>query len=173
MASFFSKNEKQPNHNDKRISNHMVKRDQHFQSYLRKNHSTLLKKLMQTSSQFRQNQTVTITIKEDAVVDLISKDLDPESRKILHLLEFPLTPLDIHERSKIPTTSLYRKINRLEKDGLIMQTGTKKVQNNSKAALYVKTFSSITIQLGAQNSVVLTTQNSALEDSIVYGTMAK
>ena len=128
---------------------------------------------MQTSSQFKQNQTVTIMIKEDAVVDLVSKDLDPESRKILGLLESPQTPLDIHEKSKIPITSLYRKINRLEKDGLIMQSGTKRMQNNSKAALYVKTFSNITIQVGAQNSVILTTQNSALENSIIYGAMAK
>jgi sugar-specific transcriptional regulator TrmB len=172
LSSFFSKTEKQVDHADKRISNYAIKHNQ-TKSYLRNNYADLLKKLRQTSSHFSQNQTVTIMIKEDEVVDLISKDLDPESRKILRLLDSPQTPLGIHEKSKIPITSLYRKINRLENDGLIVQTGTKKLQNNSKAALYAKTFESIAIRIGAQNSVILTTQNSTLENSVAYDAMVK
>jgi hypothetical protein len=135
---------------------------------LQKNPSNFLTKLKQTCSYFKHGQTIHIKIIEDSIMNVISKDLDLESRKILSMLDIPRTPLDMFLKSKIPLTTLYRKINRLEKDGLIISLGIKRINKNSKSMVYTKTFDAIVFHIGKQNAVILSVKNSALETSVIY-----
>ncbi|MEM4250106.1 MAG: hypothetical protein QW395_07485, partial [Candidatus Nitrosotenuis sp.] len=113
-----------------------------------------------------------IMFKDESILDLISNCLDCESRRILTMLDTPQTPLELFNKLRIPTTSLYRKINRLQEDGLITHAGAQKI-NKSKSALYVKTFDNITVQFGKTNSLILTMKRSVLENSIAFSIMFK
>ncbi len=168
FASEFSKNENNEWSDWYKISNHKIKI---VLARLQKNPNNFLRELKQTCSYFKHDQIIRIEIKEDSIMNIISRDLDSESQKILSLLDIPQTPLDIFLKSRIPLTSLYRKINRLEKDGLIISVGVKKGIKNSRAMVYVKTFDAIIFHIGKQNTVILTVKNSILENSVVYTAM--
>jgi hypothetical protein len=167
FASEFSKIENDITYNCQKISNHKLK------TILTKlqNNPDFLVKLKETCSYFERGQIMEIEIKNDSIMNLISKDLDSESRMILSLLDAPQTPLEMFLKSKIPLTTLYRKINRLENDGLIISMGIKKSNKNSKATVYSKTFDTIIFQIGKQNTVILTVKNSILKNSVVYAAM--
>lgn len=166
MASKFPINENQIFFDNTQFSNLAIKI---LKKKIRKNHDALLKKF-HTSSCFNE-MVVDIEIKDESILNVISKCLDRESRKIFSMLDKPQTPLELLKKLKIPSTSLYRKINLLEKDGLITQTGVKKT-NKSKATLYIKTFDNIIFQTGKKNSVILTIKHSALQNSIVYSVIS-
>jgi hypothetical protein len=168
LASKFSINEKQSINTNKKFSNSIIR----IKNEIQKNSANLLKSLQYTYSCFNRDEVVDIVLKDESILDLISNCLDCESRKILSILDTPQTPLELFNKLKIPTTSLYRKINRLEEDGLITQTGVQKI-NKSKAALYIKTFDNITLQIGKTSSLILTMKRSALANSIAYSTMFK
>lgn len=168
FTSVFSKDENHINYDWRQMPNHRVSK---ILTKLQKNPNNSLRKLKQRCSYFKHDQIISIKIKDDSIMNVISRDLDPESRKILSLLNTPQTPLDIFSQSKIPLTSLYRKINRLEDDGLIISAGVKKINKNSKSTVYVKTFDNIILHMGVENIVVLTIKNSVLENSLVYAAM--
>lgn len=168
FVSKFSRDENNVTYNWDEISNYRIKT---ILTKLQKNPNNFLRKLKQTCSYFKHDQVMHIEVKDDSIMNVISRDLDPESRKILSLLDVPRTPLDIFLKSKIPLTTLYRKINRLEEDGLIISTGIKKINKNSKSMVYEKTFDNITLYIGLKNIVILTVKNSILENSIVYTAM--
>ncbi|HXG14103.1 MAG TPA: hypothetical protein VNK25_03135 [Candidatus Nitrosotenuis sp.] len=167
-SSKFFNNEKHPLWKNKKCPNSVSQ----IKSEIQKNSETILKNLHDTYSYSNRDEVVDIVLNDESVLDLISDCLDCESRKILAMLDTPQTPQDLFNKLKIPTTSLYRKINRLQEDGLITRAGAQKI-NKSKSALYVKTFDNITVQFGKTNSLILTIKRSALENSIAYSTMFK
>lgn len=120
----------------------------------------------------KNGQTLDIKITDENVMDVVSKDIDPQGRKLLSFLDSPKTPLDISYALKVPTTTLYRKLNQLNQDGFITQVGTKKTKN-SKSNLYVKTFDRIILEVGRQNSVIITVKQSVLQNSVTYSTISK
>lgn len=164
FASEFSKDKNNEVSDWYKISNHKMKI---ILAKLQKN-PDFLKTFKDTCSYFKHDQVVHIETKEDSILNVIARDLDIENQKILSLLDTPQTPLDIFLKLKIPLTSLYRKINRLEKDGLIISVGIKKSNKNSKAMIYVKTFDTITFHIAKQNTLILIAKNSVLENSAVY-----
>lgn len=167
-SSKFFNNEKHSLRKNKKYHNSILE----IKSEIQKNSETILKNLRDTHSYSNCNEVVDIVLNDESILDLISDCLDFESRQILSMLDTPQTPLAIFNKLKIPTTSLYRKINRLQEDGLITRAGAQKI-NKSKSALYVKTFDNITVQIGKTNSLILTIKRSALENSIAYSTMFK
>jgi hypothetical protein len=168
FTAVFSKDRNHVNYDWRQMPNYRASK---ILAKLQKNPNNLLRKLKQKCSYFKHDQIVSIKIKDDSVMNVISRDLDPESRKILSLLHIPQTPLDIFLQSKIPLTSLYRKINRLEDDGLIISAGIKRINKNSKSTIYVNTFDNIAFHVGVESTVILTIKNSVLENSLVYTAM--
>lgn len=168
IASKFFNNEKQSLRKNKKHPNSIIQ----IKSEIQKNPTSLLKNLHNAYSCSNRAEVVDIVFKDESILDLISDCLDCESRRILTMLDTPQTPLELFNKLRIPTTSLYRKINRLEEDGLITHAGAQKI-NKSKSALYVKTFDNITVQFGKTNSLILTIKRSALENSIAFSTMFK
>jgi hypothetical protein len=167
MASKFFNNEKQLLQKNKKYPNSIFR----IKSEIQKNSTYLLKNL-HAYSHSDHDEVVDIVLEDESILDLISDCLDCESIRILSILNTPQTPLDLSNKLKIPTTSLYRKINRLEEDGLITHTGVQKI-NKSKSSLYVKTFDNIIVQFGKTNSLILTIKRSILEDSIAYSIIFK
>ncbi|MEM3099658.1 MAG: hypothetical protein QXU32_13240 [Nitrososphaerales archaeon] len=167
IASKFFNNEKQSLRNNKNYPN-LVR----IKSEIQKNPTSLLKNLHNAYSCSNHDEVVDIMFKDESILDLISNCLDCESRRILTMLDTPQTPLELFNKLRIPTTSLYRKINRLQEDGLITHAGAQKI-NKSKSALYVKTFDNITVQFGKTNSLILTMKRSVLENSIAFSIMFK
>jgi len=123
FVSKLSRDENDVTYNWHEISNYKIKT---ILTKLQKNPNSFLRKLKQTCSYFKHEQVMHIEVRDDSITDVISRALDPESQKILSSLDAPRTPLDIFLKSKIPLTTLYRKINRLEEEGLIIPTGIKK-----------------------------------------------
>ncbi|HXG74212.1 MAG TPA: helix-turn-helix domain-containing protein [Candidatus Nitrosotenuis sp.] len=167
IASKFFNNGKQSLKNKKNLNSIIQKK---FET--QKNPTILMKNLHNTYSCSNHEEVVDIVLKDESILDLISNCLDSESRRILSMLDTPQTPLALFNKLKIPTTSLYRKINRLQEDGLITHAGAQKI-NKSKSTLYVKTFDNITMQFGKTDSLILTMKRSVLENSIAYSTMLK
>lgn len=168
LASRFSINDKQSLNKIKKFPSSVIL----IKTEIEKNTINLLKNSHDAYSYFDRNEVVDIVLKDESILDLISNCLDCESRKILTMLDTPQTPLALFSKLKIPITSLYRKIKRLEEDGLITQTGIQKI-NKSKAILYMKTFDNIILQIGKTNSLILTIKRSDLENSIAYSIMFK
>jgi len=90
-----------------------------------------------------------INIKEKFVMQLILEAfVDPEKKKILNLTsDQALTVPEILGICNIPTTSGYRIINSLEKNGLLVKSYIDKIKNGKKITKYRSIFDNVQIKI--------------------------
>ncbi len=79
---------------------------------------------------------------------------DADLRQLLQLWEHPLLCVDAIEKSNLPQTSAYRKINAMIKDGLLIQDGEKTVEGR-KVPMYRPTFSKVQVDFSQKGTTLL------------------
>ena len=94
-----------------------------------------------------------INIKEKFVMQLIlDAFVDPEKKKILNLTsDKALTVPEILGICKMPTTSGYRIINSLEKNGLLVKSYIDNMKNGKKITKYRAIFDNVQITIEKNN----------------------
>ncbi len=79
---------------------------------------------------------------------------DGDLRQLLQLWTHPLLCVDAIEKSSLPQTSAYRKINAMIKAGLLIQDGTKTVEGR-KVPMYKQTFSKVQVGFSQKGTTLL------------------
>lgn len=100
----------------------------------------------------KDDVSITIRINDTELTDkIIDVYLDKDSRIILYNLRSPMTITEIVKKSKLPQSSVYRKVEALVEQGLILFSGfnndAKNGKRNHKRSLYEKTIHSISFNL--------------------------
>ena len=94
-------------------------------------------------------------IKDEILVKkILSGYGDADLRQLLQLWTHPLLCVDAIEKSKLPQTSAYRKINAMIKAGLLIQDGTKNVEGR-EVPLYRQTYSKVQVDFSQKGTVLL------------------
>lgn len=91
---------------------------------------------------------------EKLVKKILSGYGDADLRNLLQLWTHPLLCVDAIEKSNLPQTSAYRKINAMIKAGLLIQDGTKTVEGR-EVPLYRQTFSKVQVDFSQKGTVLL------------------
>lgn len=96
-----------------------------------------------------------LKIKDEQLVKKILAGYgDGDLRQLLQLWTHPLLCVDAIEKSSLPQTSAYRKINAMIKAGLLIQDGTKTVEGR-KVPLYKQTFSKVEVGFSQKGTTLL------------------
>ncbi len=100
----------------------------------------------------KDDTSITIRINDTELTDkIIDAYLDKDNRIILYNLRSPMTITEIVKKSKLPQSSVYRKVDALVEQGLILFSGfdrdVKNGKGNHKGAAYEKTIHSISFNL--------------------------
>jgi DNA-binding transcriptional ArsR family regulator len=100
----------------------------------------------------KDDVSIIIRINDTELTDkIIDAYLDKDSRVILYNLRSPMTITEIVKKSGLPQSSVYRKVDALVEQGLILFSGfDKDVKNgkgNHKGSVYEKTIHSISFNL--------------------------
>ncbi len=93
---------------------------------------------------------------EQLVKKILSGYGDGDLRQLLQLWTHPLLCVDAIEKSGLPQTSAYRKINTMIKAGLLLQSGTKIVEGR-QVPMYRQTFSKVQVGF-SQKGTILTVE---------------
>ena len=94
-------------------------------------------------------------IKDEILVKkILSGYGDADLRQLLQLWTHPLLCVDAIEKSNLPQTSAYRKINAMIKAGLLIQDGTKNVEGR-EVPLYRQTYSKVQVDFSQKGTVLL------------------
>ena len=94
-------------------------------------------------------------IKDEILVKkILSGYGDADLRQLLQLWTHPLLCVDAIEKSNLPQTSAYRKINAMIKSGLLIQDGTKNVEGR-EVPLYRQTYSKVQVDFSQKGTVLL------------------
>jgi len=100
-------------------------------------------------------RVVTLKIKDEYLVKKILAGYgDGDLRQLLQLWTHPLLCVDAIEKSSLPQTSAYRKINAMIKAGLLIQDGTKTVEGR-KVPMYKQTFSKVHVGFSQKGTTLL------------------
>jgi len=91
---------------------------------------------------------------EQLVKKILSGYGDVDLRQLLQIWTHPLLCVDAIEKSGLPQTSAYRKINAMIKAGLLIQDGTKTVEGR-KIPMYRQTFSKVQVGLSQKGTALL------------------
>lgn len=117
----------------------------------------------------KEDASITIRINDTELTDkIIDVYLDKDNRIILYNLRSPMTITEIVKKSKLPQSSVYRKVDALVEQGLILFSGfDKDVKNgkgNHKGAVYEKTIHSISFNLKSDtHTTEITIERRALQ----------
>jgi DNA-binding transcriptional ArsR family regulator len=100
----------------------------------------------------KEDSSITIRINDIELTEkIIDAYLDKDNRIILYNLRLPTTITEIVKKSKLPQSSVYRKVDALVEQGLILFSGfdrdAKNGKGNHKGAVYEKTIQSISFNL--------------------------
>jgi len=96
-----------------------------------------------------------LKIKDEQLVKKILAGYgDGDLRQLLQLWTHPLLCVDAIEKSSLPQTSAYRKINAMIKAGLLIQDGTKTVEGR-KIPMYKQTFSKVEVGFSQKGTTLL------------------
>lgn len=100
----------------------------------------------------KEEVSITFRINDTELTDkIIDAYLDKDNRVILYNLRSPMTITEIVKKSGLPQSSVYRKVDALVEQGLILFSGfDKDVKNgkgNHKGSVYEKTIHSISFNL--------------------------
>ena len=96
-----------------------------------------------------------LTIKDELLVKrILSGYGDADLRQMLQLWTHPLLCVDAIEKSNLPQTSAYRKINAMIKAGLLIQDGEKVVEGR-KVPMYKQTFSKVQVDFSQKGTTLL------------------
>ena len=97
----------------------------------------------------------TLKIKDELLVKrILSGYGDADLRELLQLWNHPLLCVDAIEKSNLPQTSAYRKINAMIKAGLLLQNGTKTVEGR-EVPMYKQTFSKVQVDFNQKGTTLL------------------
>jgi len=97
----------------------------------------------------------TLKIKDEQLVKKILAGYgDGDLRQLLQLWTHPLLCVDAIEKSNMPQTSAYRKINTMIKAGLLLQDGTKTVEGR-QVPMYRPTFSKVEVGFSQKGTTLL------------------
>jgi len=91
---------------------------------------------------------------EHLVKKILASYGDGDLRQLLQLWTHPLLCVDAIEKSSLPQTSAYRKINAMIKAGLLIQDGTKTVEGR-KIPMYKQTFSKVEVGFSQKGTTLL------------------
>ena len=91
---------------------------------------------------------------EQLVKKILSGYGDGDLRQLLQLWTHPLLCVDAIEKSNLPQTSAYRKINAMIKAGLLLQDGTKVVEGRT-VPMYRQTFSKVQVDFSKKGTALL------------------
>ncbi len=117
----------------------------------------------------KEEMSITIKISDTELTDkIIDAYLDKDNRIILYNLRSPMTITEIVKRSKLPQSSVYRKVDALVELGLILFSGfdrdAKNGKGNHKGATYEKTINSISFNLKSDiHTTEITMEKRALQ----------
>lgn len=117
----------------------------------------------------KEDTSITIKISDTELTDkIIDAYLDKDNRIILYNLRLPMTITEIVKKSKLPQSSVYRKVDTLVEQGLILFSGfdrnTKNGKGNHKGATYEKTIQSISFNLKSDtHTTEITIERRALQ----------
>jgi DNA-binding transcriptional ArsR family regulator len=117
----------------------------------------------------KEDTSITIRINDTELTDkIIDAYLDKDNRIILYNLRSPMTITEIVKKSKLPQSSVYRKVDTLVKQGLILFSGfdkdTKNGKGNHKGSMYEKTVQSISFNLKSDiHTTELTVERRAIQ----------
>ncbi len=96
-----------------------------------------------------------LKIKDELLVKTILSGYgDTDLRQLLQLWTHPLLCADAIEKSNLPQTSAYRKINAMIKAGLLLQDGIKIVEGR-KVPMYKQTFSKVQVDFSKKGTALL------------------
>jgi len=117
------------------------------------------KKVIAEATPFNEIKSVksgdTLKIKDEQLVKKILAGYgDGDLRQLLQLWTHPLLCVDAIEKSNLPQTSAYRKINAMIKAGLLLQDGTKIIEGR-KVPMYRPTFSKIQVGFSQKGTALL------------------
>lgn len=109
----------------------------------------LLKSIRKEADNNDDKDSQWINIEEKSLIQLILETfVDPEKRKILNLiLEKTLTVHEILDICEIPTTSGYRIINSLIKNGLLVKSSGDSLTNGKKINKYKSIFEDVKVNI--------------------------
>ncbi len=97
----------------------------------------------------------TLKIKDEQLVKrILSGYGDADLRQLLQLWNHPLLCVDAIEKSNLPQTSAYRKINAMIKAGLLLQDGSKMVEGR-EVPMYRQTFSKVQVDFSQKGTTLL------------------
>ncbi|WKT57226.1 helix-turn-helix domain-containing protein [Candidatus Nitrosotenuis chungbukensis] len=117
----------------------------------------------------KEDNSITIRINDAELTNkIIDAYLDKDNRVILYNLRTPMTITEIVKRSKLPQSSVYRKVDALVEQGLILFSGfdrdVKNGKGNHKGAVYEKTIHSISFNLKSDtHTTEITIEKHALQ----------
>ena len=94
------------------------------------------------------------SIKSGDALKILAGYGDGDLRQLLQLWTHPLLCVDAIEKSSLPQTSAYRKINAMIKAGLLIQDGTKTVEGR-KVPMYKQTFSKVEVGFSQKGTTLL------------------
>lgn len=117
----------------------------------------------------KEDAAITIRINDAELTDkIIDAYLDKDNRIILYNLRSPMTITEIVRKSRLPQSSVYRKVDTLVEQGLILFSGfdrdAKNGKGNHKGAVYEKTIQSISFNLKSDtHTTEITVERRALQ----------
>ncbi len=117
------------------------------------------KKIIAEATPFNEIKSIksgdALKIKDEILVKKILTGYgDGDLRQLLQIWTHPLLCVDVIEKSSLPQTSAYRKINTMIKSGLLIQDGTKIVEGRH-VPLYRQTFSKIRVGFSQKGTALL------------------
>lgn len=123
---------------------------QGFSLFLELDEKSRLKKIFSIVK--KDEMFITIRINDTELIDkIIDAYLDKDNRVILYNMKMPMTITEIVKNAKIPQSSVYRKVDALVEQGLILFSGfdneVKNGKGNHKGSIYEKTIHSISFNL--------------------------
>ncbi|MBI5378253.1 MAG: helix-turn-helix transcriptional regulator [Thaumarchaeota archaeon] len=140
---------------------------QGFSLFLELDEKSRLKKIISVIK--KDDAFVTIRINDTELTDkIIDAYLDRDNRVILYNLGAPMTITEIVKKAKLPQSSVYRKVDALVGQGLILFSGfdkdAKNGKGNHKGSVYEKTVHSISFNLRSDTRTTeLTVERRALQ----------
>jgi len=142
-------------------------RKQGFSLFLELDEKSRLKKILSIVK--KDDAFITIRINDTELTDkIIDAYLDRDNRVILYNMRVPMTITEIIKKSKLPQSSVYRKVDALVEQGLILFSGfyndVKNGKGNHKGSVYEKTVYSISFNLKSDiHTTELTIERRALQ----------
>lgn len=107
----------------------------------------------------KRNEKKWITLEDSRLIELMLRSLGDDDKKNLinSAIGEPLIISDMLERSKIPQTSGYRKINALIDDGILIPQGYVTTHDGKRVTKYKAVFENISISI-EKNKIVVKVQ---------------